>query len=330
MLYRTPREPRAGGLITAEYGRNLIRAIRSAMPGPSPGMLIRHGFDGSSVMATEQWRSVVATSSATIEPFTVRWFSWDDGSQPDKGQWQIYLPLGCATLTQGYDIRMFLPVNENAKDADGNDISDWYAIEQPDDAYSYTIVEGDRVVQCWAVYLEMKPWPRLKVSTNPSDFAPMAWVKAVAELRVVDYGEGETKTRSAVRTADGIRVEKTWDISLPFSVMYVMPEGSETDRNAKPNVMLTMQDRFIGRLQETVYPDTNITGWNNVWVKIVHDGETFELSVEDDLTGAEARSDDNQTVYKIYDLSEDIVTADLRASVPVMDFYTTVASVNGS
>ena len=41
-------------------------------------------------------------------------------------------------------------------------------------------------------------------------------------------------------------------------------------------------------------------------------------------------SDDNQTVYKIYDLSEDIVTADLRASVPVMDFYTTVASVNGS
>ena len=326
--YSVPRTPKAGERLTARWGMALNRAISDLRPVQVPGMLISRGTYGTKYTPLGSSTAYNFPKSSLL-PFDVRWMTWD--SESDTGEWQIYLPLGCLTVTQGGMTYFYIPLNDRAKDAEGKPVPDWYKIPDPTDtAYANVITEGSRVTTSWTVYLDMKPWPRLRVSTDPTAFDPVYWREAVAEMRVTEYGDDTPTQRAAVRLTNERQMAKTWDISAPFSVRYDIATSDIKNKNAVPTVKLVNQTRFIGRLQVTLTEDTDITNWNDVWIKVLHDGETFETSVEHDLSGAAAASDDDKTVYRIYSLDERVVTQDLRGSVPEMDFYTSPATATAT
>lgn len=311
------------------WGDSMVKSVRSLTPLQVPGMLISRTTYGTryTPLASE---SMADMPSYTLLPFDVRWLDYgeDDSGNPKGGEWQIYIPLGCLTVSQSGETYFYIPTNNRAKDADGHNISDWYKIPEPEDTtYANVVQENDRVATSYTVYLNMKPWPRVHVSTNPTDFNPVQWRVAVAEMRVVQYnGEDRKDEKSAMRLISETQIAKTWDASSPFAIRYDIAEGDFKNKNATPKAMLVNQTRFMGRLQDTVANETDVSSWDNVWVKILHDGETFEMSIEHDLEGDAARSDDDKTVYRIYDLDEKVVTEDLRSSVPEMDFYTSPAT----
>ena len=331
--YTVPRKPRAGDTMRVGWADSMVQSVRSLVPLQVPGMLISRTTYGTryTPMASE---ATAAMPSYSLLPFDVRWLDYgeDDSGNPKGGEWQIYIPLGCLTVSQAGQTYFYIPTNDRAKDADGHNISDWYKIPEPEDtAYANVVQEDDRVATSYTVYLNMKPWPRVKVSTNPTDFKPVYWQVAVAEIRVVKYNKSDRKDEKyAVRLISETQVAKEWDASSPFAIRYDIAEDDFKKKNATPKAMLVNQTRFIGRLQETVAPETDVSSWDNVWVRILHDGETFEMSVEHDLEGDEARSDDDKTVYRIYNLDEMVVTEDLRSSVPEMDFYTSPATATAS
>ena len=194
MLYNTPRLPNAGGRITAEFGRNVIRAVRSAMPVAAPGMLLKRGMYGTSVIPMQEARSGKLTfPAATLRPFKVRWYdqNQDGESQLNKGQWQIYLPVGSLVVEYGNGVtaqRIYcaLPANSQAKDKDNNDIDRWYEIPTPTDANAIVKVSGDRAVKQWTVYALIKPWARFGVSTNPKEYNEVQWKVAVANITIAE------------------------------------------------------------------------------------------------------------------------------------------------
>ena len=331
--YQLPRKPRAGDPMRAGWADSVVRSMGALRPVQVPGMLISRGTYGTRYTPLGS-SAVRQFSLSELLPFTVRWYDYgnDDGGNPRGGEWQIYLPLGCLTVAQDGETYFYIPTNDRAKDAEGHNISDWYKIPDPEDtAYANVVQEEDRVATSWTVYLNMKPWPRVHVSTDLTDFNPVQWRVAVAEMRIVQYNGSDRKDdKYAVRLISERQIAEAWDASSPFAIRYDISEGDFKNKNATPKAMLVRQTRFIGRLQETVYPETDISSWKNVWVRILHDGETFEMSVEQDLEGDEARSDDDKTVYRIYDLDEMVVKEDLRSSVPEMDFYTSPATAQAS
>lgn len=327
--YDVPRMPRAGERLKAGWGDSLVRAITQLRPVQVPDMLISRGMYGTRYAPLALPTRAYPTNFGSLLPFTVRWLVHD--RDEDTGEWQIYIPLGCLTLTQGEMTYFYLPTNDAAKDAEGNDIADWYKIPAPQDtAYANVVSTDDRVVTTWGVSLALKPWPRVHVSTDPTDFDPVAWRIPVAEMRVTEYADDTPPQRSGVRLADETQIDKVWDISKPFSIRYDIAAADIRRKNATPTAKLTNQTRFVGRLQTTLVDDTDVTGWPDVWVKIVHDGETFEMSVEHAMSGADAQSDDDQTVYRIYALDDDVVELDLRNAVPAMDFYTSPATAEAT
>ena len=332
--YQLPRKPRAGDPLRVGWADSVVRSMGALRPVQVPGMLISRGTYGTRYTPISSSSTARQVSLSELLPFTVRWYDYgnDDGGNPRGGEWQIYIPLGCLTVAQAGETYFYIPTNDRAKDKEGHNISDWYKIPDPEDtAYANVVQEEDRVATSWTVYLNMKPWPRVHVSTDPTDFNPVQWRVAVAEMRIVQYNDPDRKDdKYAERLVSERQIAEAWDASSPFAIRYDISEGDFKNKNAKPKAMLVSQTRFIGRLQETVYPETDISSWKNVWVRILHDGETFEMSVEHDLEGDEARSDDDKTVYRIYDLDEMVVTNDLRSSVPEMDFYTSPATAQAS
>lgn len=322
----------------AGWADSVSRAIESIKPVQVPGMLVSRGFHGTKYtpMAAAEDIPDVPTA-ATVQPFDVRWYRYESddddnggGGSNDKGQWQIYLPLGCLTVKQGNVTYFYVPTNNRAKDEDNKEIAEWYEIPEPENtAYANVVTTKDRVVTTYAVYLNMKPWPRVKISTDPTDGEPVQWQEAVATIKIVQYtDESDTPPeRSATRLADETSIAKEWDISGEFAIKYEIANRSLQDKNAKPTVKLINQSRFIGRLEKTITQDTTIQDeWESVWIKIKHDSEEFEMTIEHDLSGSETVSDDDKTVYKIYDIEEKIVKVDYRDSVPEMDFYISSAS----
>lgn len=327
--YEVPRMPRGGERLKVSWGDSLVRAMTQLRPVQVPDMLISRGMYGTRYAPLASSSRAYPSNFGSLLPFTVRWLVHD--RDEDTGEWQIYIPLGCLTLTQGDMTYFYLPTNDAAKDAEGNDIADWYRIPDPEDtAYANVVSTKKRVVTTWSVFLALKPWPRVHVSTDPTDFAPVAWRIPVAEMCVTEYADDTPTKRTSVRLIEETQIEKVWDITKPFSIRYDIAAEDIKKKSATPTAMLTNQMRFVGRLQTTLVDDTDVTGWPDVWVKIVHDGETFEMSVEHALSGADAQSDDDQTVYRIYALDNDVVELDLRDAVPAMDFYTSPATAEAT
>ena len=110
-------------------------------------------------------------------------------------------------------------------------------------------------------------------------------------------------------------------VSESFSVEYKMsnPEDADSDVTAK----IVNEQIMLGRLDKENAKGTEIDKESKtIWVKIDHSGKKFKLSIEHDLEGEEAESNDDQTVVKIYDLEELFIIADHRDKLGHLQFYT--------
>lgn len=334
MSYQMPRVPRAGDKLRADWGNSLVRAISSMRPVPTPGVLLGRSTYGTTMTFEDSGAAAAFTPTAVL-PFTVRWYSY---GEEGKGQWQIYLPVGCATLTQttkdGSVTFPYIPTNAKAKNKDGEVIPGWYEIPMPEEGVDEDVTTADGyAVLSWVATILFKPWPRMKVTAMPSkETEAWAWTQAAATMQVAEYSDDrETRTWAENTLAEsGVAlVEQTWDASGDFAVEYAMPEGSETTPNAKPLVRIVNQRRYLGRLDAEVSGYTDATQWTGeteVLLKVEHDSEDFVMSVERNLTGAAAKSDDDKTVGMIYRMKDSVVTEDRRGLFPTTAFYTSAES----
>ena len=336
MHYAMPRMPRAGVGIKADWGDALVRALGAQRPVQVPGMLISKGTYGTAYTPIVQ-DATAAAGTGTLVPFAVRWYA-PDLDDPDKGEWQIYLPGGCATVEQGGVVYPYVPVNQKAEPAKSNDpasaaaVFRWYKIETPKDEDAEISTQGGFVAKSWTVYVHFKPWPRMKASVKAQDkdFKTDKWTLAVADMREMARSgkDGEIKRRYAVQM-HGTSVAYKWDVSAPWSVRYEM-ESDEPDANVK--VSLVNQSKVLGRLFAQKAKPTDIKDWSSAWVVVKHGSTEFEVDVKDYSDGDEAdggkdggdntKSNDDRTVFQIYEIKDDVPVADYRAAIPDMDFYT--------
>ena len=320
--YAFPRKPTPGGPLRTKWGDSVSRSVRQSAPIQVPGMLISRGVYGTRYMPETTFYRATTVTSGTLRPFDMRWYSYDGDNDPDKGEWQIYIPLGCLTLTQGYVTSLYELKNKMAKDADGNEIPAWYHIDEPKNSKSATVVETeDRTATSIPVFLNLKPWPYALVSGDDDaidEFKECMKKVAVGSMNTIRY-KGEEKdlppVRYAARTITGENIAETRDISSIFSIRYEL----DKDPNS-PKLWLVNQDLALGRLQKHL-EDTDVTEWPDVWIKIIHDSENFSVEVDRELEGNDAVSDDNQTVFRIYTLKNNVIVADERDSMPYLDFY---------
>lgn len=334
MIYDSPVSPAPGGKITARWGRELLRSIRSTFPVSCPGMLFRKGVYGTTMRPIAQGgRIKTSISTSALTPFTVRWYDLNkddaENPNPNNGEWQIYLPLGCATLTTysttGGGAAAFVITNDKAKDNKGEILDGWYKITAPVENKDDDVTEMEgKIARTWAVHLLMTPWGRLTATAMPSDNEfkkkQFLWDEIIGRIYIISYKEeGEEGVSSYVRRGSkGTKgsISKEWSSRGEWGIEYRYDDEDDAKNpQTMPKVYLVNQRRMVGRLDLFIDTETNITSWIgdvSIWVKIEHDSTQFKLSVARDLKGADAQSDDDKTVYLIYKLKDLVVLEDLR------------------
>lgn len=329
MLYRKTIQPLAGWPIQTSWARELARVTSAMRPISRDGLLISRGTHGTAY-SIEPPR--VRPTIGENRPFDVRWCP--HGYDGD-GEWQIYLPYGCHFVTQytreyGSESKAYILKNKKGRYEDGTESAEWYRIEEPPLELARVVEdrENRRIITISPVYINDKPYPITEVSGDPESNGRVAWQTIVAELIKIEFTDGGMTMRGANRLIDDGIIERTWDATNAFSIAYEMPEYPNISPIAEPIVYLQNQVKFLGRLQLVNDGFDDVTNWKDVWVKIDHSSETFKMSIEKNLTGDDARSDDDKTVYKIYSLADNVVTADLREQAPNLDFYTSPAKPN--
>lgn len=349
-MRRTPNTPIVGEGLSANFARDIIRELRASRIIAGKNITVDYTPNGTRINGTPGGVAAVSAPAVAkaLVPFTVRWMSYDTDAEhpnPSAGQWQIYLPMGCASITQkssqGSVESPYIPKNNKAQDADGNLIAGWYAIPTPTNGTDDDATQMDgKVARSWSVGLYMKPWARMVVSAMPSEInETFKWVVPVATIGTVTYSQGSDGTTPPMQhTVDNFfanggttTIEKEWDASGDFGIKYEFASGSEKTPNATPKAYLVNQRCFLGRLDKILAEDKDISSWNtnvSVWVKIQHDSTTFAMSVEKDLSGSNTESDDDKTVHRIYTLKGLIVTADERSDFPSMSFYTSAEAAS--
>jgi hypothetical protein len=284
-------------------------------------VLVSRGLYGTRLRLAEEASSAASAARGTLRPFDIRWADRGNG----RGEWQIYLPLGCLTVEQDGTAYSYIPVNSAAKDADGEEIPDWYSLAEPGDARYAKIVEtAGYEDKAWTATILLKPWPRAKVgfATEDSAFGRTQWAVAVGEIHVREFRDGGATRRFAVRTADKDAYAFAWDVSAPFSIRYDYAAADFLDPAAKPRAALCNQMLFLGRLQTEATVAKDVSSWEDVWLTVTHDSTQFSSDTTHGLSGDAAVSDDDRTVFRLYILEDMVPKADYRAHVPDFDFYT--------
>ncbi len=319
-----PKPPNPDQPITVAFGRTLVKIIKQSQVKPSVGQRIsRSGFGTTINAATESPRTNVFADEEAVKPWTIRWFPWSE-EDDTLGEWQIFVPTGSAILNAD---DLYMAKNDNAKDADGEIIGDWYAIADVDDDHA-TSDESEyegvaRRVEKWTIYAHLKPWPRVLASADTDGFGKTMQSDVVGTICRVTYtydsGEGErTVTEHFVNQQimdDVVKLER--DTTGTFAIVYETEEGKEIEKDAAWKPYVTNQRMMLGRVQATKTENTCVNEWQTVVVRVDHPAEDFTLSV----VQTEAQSDDDKTCVTIYELEDDVVTQDNRSQLSKIPFY---------
>ena len=306
-----------GGAIRAEWSRMMERAVREQRIRAANGQIMSRDSYGITIGEIKRTNEVELVEA---HPFMVRW-QYTNAART-SGEWQICLPRGCASIRQGNVTRAYVPVNDQGRDENGDAVYRWYAIPTPKDKDATVTTAGWYVAKQWTVHVLLKPWPRMKVTTDPTDssFKAAAWDIPVADIATFEIaGDGFVQHGVSQIVREG-GIVKEWDIGSAFAIRYDMQDEANPSSGVVASVI--NQYKVIGRMFRENEEPVVVNGWKSVWVKIEHEGTEFNLSVEKDLSGDAAVSDDDKTVFRIYDLEDDIVTNDARTQIPPTDFYT--------
>lgn len=342
--YPIPIEPKAGSGLKANWGDQLIRSIGALRPVQAPGVFITKSTYGTSMRFTNAAKTYPVRTSV-LKPFTVRWYGEETG-----GQWQIYMPLGSATITQhtldGAQSSVYIPKNDRAEDKDGNEIPGWYKIDDPEDGVEDVEYEDeDYEYRYWTVWALMKPWARLVFTAMPEKYKEdnkeaFLWEEPVGTITIrtpkeKKGEEGDGKPQKIGSDGTDEKIRKSWDASVAFSVQYTFDPEDAVKSDAIPSAEVVNNTVGVGRAQLFAEDFELPQGWgtdgerHDVWMRINHSSTSFSLELDKDLdTGSgdsgedETRSDDNKTMRRILVLENLVVTTDDRAGIPVQAFYT--------
>lgn len=156
---------RPGDDITADLINSIIDSVPK-MHNPSCTLGFRETENGlllhqNNIIATGGGRG----GHGGLRPFKLRWMPQDDEDQ-SKGEWQIYLPMGCADINEK---DVYFPKNDIGTDADGEVTFQWYKIETPSDSDATITTSGTKVFKEWTVYVHFKDFPMMYASTTEED-----------------------------------------------------------------------------------------------------------------------------------------------------------------
>lgn len=313
--YELPPDPHPGMFVTVDWGRKVVRCLRQLLPIETPDMKFDVTQNGTRYRPSGTGKGT--QSRTELHPFAVRWMSYGG----NDGEWQIYLPYGCATLKvdgNNGSVYNMIPVNKQAKDANGDEIFFWYRIEDPEDADAEIKSVGNRIVKQWTVYILAKPYPRMMLSTRKDKFKTID--KAVGVAVISERAEEKDGERTVVRTGSNIVFDSyafTRDETKEFSVTYECDKGKEKDPEAEFTPSVINVNYLLGRSQVSASKTkVKIDDWESVCLKIGHKSETFTIDLEDTL----GTSDEDYTCIEIYRMKDGVVTEDKRSDLDKIRF----------
>lgn len=251
-----------------------------------------------------------------LKPYALRW-QRTSKTNKDEGEWQIYLPMGCATLDKE---TIYITKNENGKNIEGDEIFQWYKIKDPVDQDASVKTINGYTYKEWTVYVHFKDFPIFYASTiqDDNDFKGDTQRIPVGSLLLKEWNkDGKNfQSRKTTQFVDYLINRDVENVSQ-FKIIYVC-EGDKT-KEASYKMKLTNQFITYGvREQKWIEKDTDITNKEEVILKIEHGTEDIKLSIVDDL---EDNSDD-VTFIRILKLEEKGITFDNRQEArKVWPFY---------
>lgn len=334
-MRRTPNIPIVGEGLSANFARDIIRELRASRIIAGNNITVDYTPNGTRINGTPGSAASYAAKGALM-PFTVRWLSHDDdpdNPDPGNGEWQIYVPFGSMVVYYGNESsssRRYaaLPTNEDGTDADGKTTYQWYKIPEPDDSDAIiTTLEG-MVAKAWTVYLLTKPWARFKATTDPKGNGAVAWTDAVATIGISEYTDkdGDRHVNHVSAPLKTGAIIKTWDNTGAFAIDYELDD--ETDKDSTYTAKVINQTKMFGRLQVKNAEPVDVSEAEEVWIEIDHSGEEFDFEVKTSVSDED--SNDDKTVFRIYEMDDGVVIRDYRGEIPETPFYTNAASSSAS
>ena len=248
-----------------------------------------------------------------LYPFKVKWCSHSKTVQT-SGEWQIYLPSGCVTINS----QPVVPTNARATDIDGNQIKDWYKIEEPQNSDADIGTFGQYEVKEWQVYVHIKSLPLMYVSTKKED---SSFVGTINDLYVdnIMVKEWETETSEGqtiqniqyiesqlIKEAQHLKFEETGTFRLEWKL-----EGQDKYNQESYKLYLVNQCVDFGRVQVWGAEKTDITSFSDVFVKIDHSKKQASISV----VGESTENTLDYTFIKILKMDNGSVKDDYRETI---------------
>lgn len=307
------KTPQAGRPVSANWGRDVVRAIRAATPIETPGARVERTPNGTAIVVDRARKTVGAEE---LFPFKIRYHM----HSADNGSWEIYLPWGCAQVGG----RACIPLNDPAKDAEGNVELNWYAFEIGDEDSVDVKTIGNITYMAYPVYVCMKAWPHIRATAKREEYEsedePWYAKSLVAMALEAEFQQGRERiTARSVLQYVKAQWTEAWDERGLFALRY---DPADPDRASDPNTewkaMLTNLMVTCGRFQVSSDKEWDVTEFDHVVLKINHkvDGE-YSLEVEKEMK----KSDDDATYVQLYEMNKGIVTQDTRTNITTMPFF---------
>lgn len=322
--------PLVGEKMTADWARRVVEELRANRILPSDGYRVHYSRNGTRLDFDAQAKAtqspIFAQEKEELYYWKVRWMSHDPNDS-SKGEWQVYAPTKALQIQYSAALYYYGFIkNDKAKDSEGKEIIGWYKIniseEEADPAWDERYGAG----VSRDVVVNIDPWGDATIETVANALyhsnqggnleVKYRWSQHIAVIREFEHNEGSQKTvyhyTYRAFTENIIRYQE--NIKSQFGIQYERKEGDE--KVAK----IINQYIYAGRTLVKKAEDTIITDdTTDVWMKLTHSGETFELDVVFEDPG---ESNNDQTCFKLYTFQNRIVINDYCDALPEFFFYT--------
>lgn len=303
-----PSVPNVRDKLSARWGKSVVEYLRSITPIAGGGVRLRRGFAGTEISATAKAGKIRHETVETekLEPFTLRFHKTKDDSE---GQFEIYLPYGSMTVEQNC-----VPLNKPARSKSSHDTDaddGWYLIED------LPIGWGEYDI---AVYV--MPGYHMIAMVRDADSKYAKGCLTTINPGTVKLEYEDDKDKVTIIQADigakryDIKYEKSHFINNILTYELVPPPDNKTPYTIR-SIKLTDIHFWAGG-DDIEREDFDIAdSMKEIYMVVKHDSPEFEL----DIKTTRVRSDDDQTVFKLYDLYEGYATKDYRAVLENIPFY---------
>lgn len=222
-------------------------------------------------------------SAPEIKPFTTRWLNTSK-TEKNKGEWQIYLPVGCAILNGAYS---YFPKNESGKDKNGDATFQWYKIVDPSDNDANISTIGGYVYKEWTVYVHFKDIPIMYVSTiqDDSEFTGSEdlVVGTILQKEWDDGGGSRRYSRKSTNYMTSNYKRGINDNNGTFQIVFDC-EGDKMSEDSYKMKLTNQQINYGVRGIALIKDDTDITEKTDVVLKIDHSQEEVKIEIVDEMS----------------------------------------------